>query len=118
MVDNLFSPEDCRQPTTNDSTASFSVAWLALTEMPRQSKRSKGASKEPITKPAAKKAKSQRKNEYRPDDDDEVIEEAKDRKTRCWGTKSLIALDYHDTFWGRPCYDPTELYGSLCLQVR
>jgi hypothetical protein len=84
--------------------------------MPRHSKGSKGSSADSSNQPTAKKPKTQRKSEYRPDQDD-VIDEAKDGKTRCWGTKSSVALVYHDTFWGRPCYDPTELYGSLCLQV-
>eukprot|EP00730_Choanoeca_flexa_P013682 TRINITY_DN5588_c0_g1_i2.p1 TRINITY_DN5588_c0_g1~~TRINITY_DN5588_c0_g1_i2.p1 ORF type:complete len:273 (+),score=42.50 TRINITY_DN5588_c0_g1_i2:101-919(+) len=68
------------------------------------------------TQPSTKKAK-RRKNEITAaQNKQEMCEEAQDGRQRCWGSASSLACNYHDTFWGRPCYDAKELYGSLCLQ--
>ncbi|GAB5381653.1 MAG: DNA-3-methyladenine glycosylase I [Aliiglaciecola sp.] len=35
---------------------------------------------------------------------------------RCgWVGKDKIYQDYHDNVWGRPVYDPQELFAKLCL---
>ncbi|WP_153915679.1 DNA-3-methyladenine glycosylase I [Shewanella sp. TC10] len=38
-----------------------------------------------------------------------------DQKRCAWLSNDPLYIDYHDNVWGRPVYDPIELFEKLCL---